>query len=73
MNTRDARALAAQYQSPGAIGHVFASFASGRAVSYERFVSDVEMTRMEIGFECYADMGTLEIWAANTDDSSVWR
>jgi hypothetical protein len=71
MTTNDARALAAQYQSSGTIGRTFAAFASGRPVSYERFISECDMTATELGFEAYDDMRALRDYAGDTVDS-VW-
>lgn len=71
MNTKQARQLAAQYQSSGVIGRTFAAFASGRRVSYERFMAETDMTATEVGFEAHEDMRTLRDWAGNTSDD-VW-
>lgn len=66
-----ARALAAQYQSSGPVGSTFAAFASGRRVSYERFIAECDMTASEQGFDCYEDMRVLRQWAGETD-ADVW-
>lgn len=71
MNTSQARQLAAQYQSPGAIGRTFAAFASGRRVSYERFIAETEMAATEIGFDAHEDMAALRAYAEETADN-VW-
>lgn len=71
-STEQARAVAAQYQSSGTIGRVFAAFASGRKVSYEDFLAECDMTATEVGFESYPDMQALREYAWNTEDP-VWR
>lgn len=71
MGTNEARNLASQYQSSGAIGKTFAAFASGRQVSYEDFIAECDMTATELGFESHDDMQALREFAWNTEDS-VW-
>lgn len=72
MDTQQARTIAAQYQSPGAVGKTLAAFASGRKVSYEDFIADCDMTATELGFEAYEDMKALTEYAGNTEDN-VWK
>lgn len=71
MSTAAARALAAEYQSPGPVGKTFAAFASGRLVSYEDFVAECDMTATEVGFDSHADMAALRHYAGTTG-SAVW-
>lgn len=71
MTVTEARLLAAQYQSSGHIGRTFASFASGCQVSYERFMSECDMTGQEIGFDAYDDMAALREFAGATD-APIW-
>jgi hypothetical protein len=67
-----ARALAAQYQSPGPVGRTFAAFASGLSVSYEDFMAECDMTSQEVGFEAHDDMAALRTFAGNTD-APIWK
>lgn len=71
MTLTEARELAAQYQSPGAIGRTFAAFASGRQVSYEDFIAECGITATEVGFDSHEDMRLLQTWAEETTDD-VW-
>lgn len=71
LDTIEARALAAEYQSPGPVGRTFAAFASGRKVSYEDFIAEIEMTASECGFDSHDDMVALLNYAGTTDDP-VW-
>lgn len=42
-----ARAIAYWWQSPGSVGHVLASFASGYPVDHEELLTDIHRSRLE--------------------------
>lgn len=45
-----ALAIAAAWQSPGTVGHVLASFASGAPVSVSDLLRDIYLTRLDVGY-----------------------
>ena len=48
-----ARTIASWWQSPGSVGHVLASFASGMEVSREELLTDIRKSIAEVGTDVY--------------------
>lgn len=70
LTTKDARAVAASY-ADGPCPAITA-FAAGAQVSYEDFMSQLDMIASEYGFEAHDDVKELAEWAGSTEDR-VWR
>jgi len=70
LTTKDARAVAASY-ADGPCPAITA-FAAGAQVSYEDFMSQLDMLAAEYGFEAHQDVKELAEWAGETTDR-VWR
>jgi hypothetical protein len=70
MNTEQAREVARQYA--GGYVPAITAFSVGARVSYESFVSQLDIVSAEYGFEAYEDVRALEAWAGSTTDK-VWR
>ena len=70
ISTTDARAVAASY-ADGPCPAITA-FAAGAQVSYEDFMSQLDMIASEYGFEAHDDVKELAEWAGSTEDR-VWR
>lgn len=70
LSTKDARAVAAAY-ADGPCPAITA-FAAGAQVSYEDFMSQLDMVASEYGFEAHDDVKALAEWAGETVDR-VWR
>jgi hypothetical protein len=61
----EARRIAIQWQSPGSIGHVLASFASGLKVSRWRLIDDIAQTQRHspgMSLDDWADLDRLTAW-----------
>lgn len=70
ISTADARTVAASY-ADGPCPTITA-FAAGAQVSYEDFMSQLDMLASEYGFEAHDDVKALAEWAGSTEDR-VWR
>ena len=68
-----ARHIAREYQSPGAIGKVFAAFASGIPVTYSDFMAEIEATMRECGNDAIEDMRELREFAELNADDTLWK
>ena len=68
-----ARHIARAYQSPGAIGKVFAAFASGIPVRQEDFDAEIEATLRECGDDAADDMQELREFSELNADDTVWK
>jgi hypothetical protein len=70
----EARRIAAEWQSPGSIGHVLASFASGRVVDRWRLHDDAQRTQREqptMPLDDWANLDRLRDWALADEDGHV--
>lgn len=72
MTLDEARKLAADYPETSGIGRDVAAFAAGNQVSYERFMSDLDMLATEYGFDSHSDIASLRQFAGDTD-ADIWR
>lgn len=68
-----ARHIARAYQSPGAIGKVFAAFASGIPVTYSDFMAEIEATMRECGNDALEDMSELREFAELSAGDFIWK
>lgn len=72
MTLEEARKTAAAYPETSGIGGAVAAFAEGHRVSYERFMSDLDMLATEYGFDSHDDIAALRQFAGDTA-ADIWR